>query len=291
LCRLYLHGGPAHEDEERQVRRALEELAQAHPRRMPVLPAELSFSRAVTALQRAESAACADALERATLRCREIDQREGLWHAERARLLLRINAGTDSDAASGLTALHLRAERQSLWRTAPFSGFDRAVVLPELGHPPVLDATLRRALAYERSDPPSVWSMKVRALATAGWVEAAHASLRALEASELAKLPCDRDYLGTLGHLARAALLLGARDYAQALYPLLAPYPEHFATHVSFWAEGSVSQLLGMLAAELGQGSQAIAHLQAGIAQNERAGLVRAADQARAQLAQSRKSS
>lgn len=47
-------------------------------------------------------------------------------------------------------------------------------------------------------------------------------------------LPCDRDYLGTLGHLARATLLLGALDYASVLYRLLTPYPEAFAGHLDF---------------------------------------------------------
>ena len=36
------------------------------------------------------------------------------------------------------------------------------------------------------------------------------------------ELPCDRDYLGTLGSLTRAALAFDARDYLEALVPLFA---------------------------------------------------------------------
>jgi hypothetical protein len=225
-----------------------------------------------------------DALERAASRCREIDQREGLYYAERGLVLLRFNQGDDATLASSLAALHARAEQLGLERTAPFVGFDRAVVLPELGEPPALDERLRRALSYERSDPPGIWAMKVRALASAGWVEAAHASLRAVAPADLAKLPCDRDYLGTLGHLARAALQLGAQEYVKSLYSLLLPYPERFSIHVSFLAEGSVAQLLGLLASALGEQPKAETHLRAGVAHNERAGLARRAAEARSQL-------
>ena len=40
-------------------------------------------------------------------------------------------------------------------------------------------------------------------------------------------------------------------EYAEATYPLLEPYPDRFAGHVSFLCDGSVSQLLGMLALSL----------------------------------------
>lgn len=288
LARLYLRGGPAHDEEERAVRAELEALARAHPRRMPVLPGELAYSRAITALQRAERDAAAEGLERAIARYREIDQREGLWHAERAVLLGRVNAGEGSELAPSLLALHARAERQSLERTAPFVGFDRAVVLPELGAAATLDESLRRCLLYDRTEPPSVWSMKVRALAAAGWVEAADTSLRAVPAASLSKLPCDRDYLGTLGHLTRAALQLGAEDYYESLYGLLAPHVDRFCTHVSFGAEGAVPQLLGMLASALGWRSDAIAHMETAVEMNARAGLTRREAEAQAQLAELR---
>jgi hypothetical protein len=110
--------------------------------------------------------------------------------------------------------------------------------------------------------------------------------LRAVPAAKLAELPCDTDYVGTLGHLARAALMLNALDYVEAVYPLLARYPEHFAGQVSFLCEGSVSQLLGMLAHALGRHVEAVSRFEAGIVANERVGFVPRTAEARLQLAQ-----
>jgi hypothetical protein len=66
---------------------------------------------------------------------------------------------------------------------------------------------------------------------------------------------------------------------------LLAPYPQHFAAHISFFCEGSVSQLLGMLAAALGRRSTAIVHLEQGVAICDAAGLPVCAAEARLELA------
>ena len=288
LARLYLRGGPAHAEQEAQARRTLQALVREHERRMPVLPGELALSRGVTALQRGQEAAAVEALERAIQRYRQIDQREGLWLAERARVLLQINAGRVDASVSALLALHERAERLPLPRTAPFRAFDRAVVLSELGHKPALDEPLRRSLAYESTDPPSIWAMKVRALATAGWVETAHASLHAVAPERLAALPSDRDYLGTLGHLVRAALLLDAKPHAEALHSLLEPHAELFSVHIAFFTEGPVAQLLGMLSLALGRPAEAIARFQSAIALAERVGLPERAAEARTALAECR---
>ncbi len=283
-CRLYLRGGPAHDAEERAVRQELEALLRSGRRRMPLVPAELAYSRAITAWQRAQLTASVDAIERAESSCREMDQREGLWHAERARVLQRLHSAADSDVLGPLASLHSRATAQSLVRTEPFCAFDRAVVLPELGCPAVLDESLRRGLTFDPTEPPSIWSMKVRALSAAGYLDAANAALRAVPARALAKLPCDRDYLGTLAHLARAALQLGARDYVAELHALLEPYAERICVHVSFYPEGSGAHLLGVLSAELGERSRAIELLQQGVAADEAAGLTQRAAEARRQL-------
>jgi hypothetical protein len=169
---------------------------------------------------------------------------------------------------------------------APFCAFDRCVILSEYGRPPLRDERLARVLAYSAEDPPSIWALKARALAACGSTDEAWAALRAVESAALSRLPCDRDYLGTLGHLTRTALSLGALDYAAVLYTLLSPFPEQFAGHVDFYCEGSVEQLLGMLASALGQTSAALTHLEAGLALNERFGLAARSAETRLQLAQ-----
>jgi tetratricopeptide (TPR) repeat protein len=129
-----------------------------------------------------------------------------------------------------------------------------------------------------------VWSLKLRALATAGLSNEALAALRTVPAADLARLPCDTDYLGTLGHVTRAALRLGAREYYETLYSLLSRYPEHYSGGVSFFCEGAVAQLCGMLAQELGQRAKAITHFELAIRMNDRAGLEPRAAETRLQL-------
>ena len=53
----------------------------------------------------------------------------------------------------------------------------------------------------------------------------------------IANLPRDRDYVGTLGALAYALLDLRAHAYLEPLCAALAEYPEHFAADGSFGCE------------------------------------------------------
>jgi eukaryotic-like serine/threonine-protein kinase len=284
---LHQKGGPAHEAEAAQLALDVERIAQQDSRRAPVMPAQLALHRTLVALQKGDAELTAAAVEQAAARCRDVRHGELLWHAERFRALSRVNAGAWSEGVAALAALHRRAEHRPIVSTELFCAFDRVVVFGELAEATALDDAVRSALDFEAPGPPSIWSMKVRALATAGLVGEARAALRTVPAGELARLPCDTCYLGTLGQLARAALLLHALDYAEAVYALLSPYPDRFAGHVSFLADGSVSQLLGMLAHALGRHASAATHLQAGIAANERAGFAPRAAEARLQLAQS----
>lgn len=65
----------------------------------------------------------------------------------------------------------------------------------------------------------------------------------------------------------------------------LLEYSEHFAADISFFCEGSNSQLLGLLAQRLGRPREATERLEHGIALSERAGLSACAAQARLELA------
>jgi len=208
-----------------------------------------------------------------------------LWHAERFAALGRINQGAWSNGLASLVALHRRAEQRPILGTEPFCAFDRVVLFSELAETASLDERVRGALEYDASEPPRIWALKVRALASAGLAGEARAALRVVSPQNLAKLPCDHDYLGTLAHVARAALELQALDYVEAVKPLLAPFPERFAVQISFLCEGSVSQLLGMLDHALGDHVQAEHQLRAGIQHAERAGFAPRAAEARLELA------
>jgi hypothetical protein len=70
----------------------------------------------------------------------------------------------------------------------------------------------------------------------------------------------------------------------QAAYALLEPHSECFSVHVSFLCEGSVAQVLGMLALGLGRRAEAVRHLETGAALSARVGLASSAAEARAAL-------
>jgi tetratricopeptide (TPR) repeat protein len=250
---------------------------------LSVPPVMLELHRALRALQLGDQAGMRDALERGTSRCRKLDS-ELLWLFERCRAVTQLSLGQphSSDARHALAALHERARRKDISGSALFCAFDEAVLFDSSAN---RSRELRETLAQDEGDRPNIWSLKLRALAAAGCVTEARAALQLVRPGDLAKLPCDRDYLGTLGALARVALQLQALDYAEALFALLAPYPQHFAVSISFFCEGSVSQLLGMLAHALGRRTQALEYLRDAVLISERAELDAQAEDARRELA------
>jgi DNA-binding winged helix-turn-helix (wHTH) protein/tetratricopeptide (TPR) repeat protein len=285
VYKLWALGGPSEPAETAATVQELEQLAREHPKRMPVLPLDLSMFRAVTALQQGDHARALAALDFGGARARGLGKGEMGWQIERSRVIASFNVGQSADVLGALAKLHQTAETHSVLGTAPFCAFDQTVIALELGAEVSIDDAQRSALAFDSSEPPTIWSMKVRALAAAGLADDATSVLQAVPPTALADLPCGAHYLGTLGHLTRAALLLRANDYLAALYPLLDRHPDAFTGHVSFLCDGSVSHLLGAVARALGRPSEAIAHLERGIAMNDRAGLLRCAAEARLELA------
>ncbi|HET8937420.1 MAG TPA: hypothetical protein VFN67_28450 [Polyangiales bacterium] len=138
-------------------------------------------------------------------------------------------------------------------------------------------------LAPDAYDPPSVWALKLRALEADGALDEARSGLGLVPAERLRALPCDRDFLGSLGGLVRVALRLGARDYVEVLYELLSPYPEYFAVNMSGACEGSVSLLLGRMARFIGHTQLAAKHFDDAVLFSESAKMTRCAVEARAE--------
>jgi hypothetical protein len=177
--------------------------------------------------------------------------------------------------------LHSRASRLGLLGTALFCAYDLTVLLPDAAH----DDSVRAALQYDAEDSPAFWALKVRAMAVSGLHNEARAALRTVPPARLSLLPCSSQYLGTLGHLTRAVLLLAEPSYYGPLATLLERYPEHFAAHLFCPSDGAVAQLRGMLAHASDQSGKAIEHLERAVDKNERAGLVACAAEARLLLA------
>jgi DNA-binding winged helix-turn-helix (wHTH) protein len=278
MSQLYLTGGELDDQPAAGSLAQLEQLCAEHPGTLTVPPVLLDLHRSLIALQRGDSAAMTAALDRGAARCRLLDSRELVWHVDRFRALRRIDRGDVGDGVAALRRLHERAGEQAIWGTALFCAYDRSVILGE-------SPGAALALARDASDPPNLWATKVRALTAAGLRDEARAALETIAPERIARLPRDRDHLGTLGALARAALQLDSPPHLHALYAQLAPYCDRFAVQVASLCEGSVAQLLGMLAFALGRPADAIAHLEDAVAQSDRAGFTLCALSARLELA------
>jgi DNA-binding winged helix-turn-helix (wHTH) protein len=244
-AQLFLLGGPAHAAVASELLGALETLCQAYPAVLNVAPLLLDLHRAIVAGQHGDRAAIDAALERCEARGTRVGSRELLWHVERFRVLSRTDAGLSAEDLAALRALHARAAEDALAGARLLCAYDQCVVLG------VTDAAARAeaaaALAFSADDPPNLWALKLRALAAIGVHEDVRVGLRAVSPERLALLPCDRDFLGTLGALAHAALATSAFEYAAPLRALLAPYAERFAVNVSFVSDGSVAELIAAL--------------------------------------------
>ncbi len=285
LHQLYLIGGPAQQAQADEIASLLEQLAQKNPIELAVLPVDLAFYRAMSALWRGKPYEARSAAERAAAHARQLQHSELLWHSERALALLQAELGDRDSAHVTLTALHERARRLGMIGSATFCAYDRTVLLGERANDGSFDDPLRAALQYDPDDPPAFWALKIRALATAGLHDEARTALRTLPPAKLAQLPCDSRYLGTLGHLTRSALLLQEVSYYAALEALLARHPERFAAQLFCASDGSVAQLMGMLAHAGDQPIRAIEWLERGMQLNERAGFHGAAAEASLLLA------
>ena len=294
--KLYLIGGPAQPAAARALAIEVQQLASQYRRLAPVAPMMRALHEALAALQRGEPAASLASLDEALALGRELRHGELSWHAERARTLVSQQFGGKPFEPTELPALHRRAEQRPIICTPAYCAFDRLVSIPQLSIPELAgdktkatpDEDTRAALAFDGSEPVSVWALKARALAATSLTGAARAALRRLAPAELAALPCDSGYLGTLGHLARAALRLGELEHVAALHALLARYPSGFAVQESFLCEGPVPHLLGLLDMALGRHAAAIEQLEAGLAMSERVGLSRIAAEASAAISEAR---
>jgi hypothetical protein len=253
LTELYLAYGP---DQRLAAEEALDDIDRLSRNAISIAmqPILRESYRAVAALQDGEFAAMHAAIGRGEAYCRHVDSKR-LWHFERWRILARINAGDTTEAPALLEALHRRVRTESSAITEFFCAYDECVVLRSPGKLPKY--VLRDVFARAAGDPPNIWAMKVRAMAAAGLHDEARTLLALVAPDRLASLPHDRDYLGTLGALARAVLDLDAREYADALRPLLARYPDRFAANLSFFSEGRTSELITLLERLRGERSSA----------------------------------
>ncbi len=280
-AQLYLGGGP--QRPAAQTERLVSELQRVsarEPHHARVRTGyELGMFQMIYATQRGDRAGFERALAALDATVQQFGFTELKWHHRRMQLAARMNRGELADAYPELQALHRDAERYGFFAHEMICGHDLLVwALDSVVIDPVPDAALIPARP-DPNDPPNVLALKLRTHLDLGQPEVARAILADFSARGIERLPCDRDYLGTLGHLAAAAAALGERPAAQALHDLLAPYAEYFATDVSLHCRGSIAHFLGVLARALGRLPEAVARFEHAVARNDAFGLrLRAAD-------------
>ncbi|HEX6245531.1 MAG TPA: hypothetical protein VFZ61_31625, partial [Polyangiales bacterium] len=282
-AQLHVLGGPLHSERALEIAGQLETLAQRNPVGAAALPVDLAFYAAARALTLGKLPQARAALERAAAHSRQLHYAELVWHSERALALLQVAAGEREAGCEALEALHARGIQLRLFGIEAFCAYDRVAVLNTAQRDTGGDDTLRRALAYEVEDPPSIWAMKVRALARLGLHDEARSSLRVLEPSSLELLPCDTHYLGTLGLLVHACIALDERRYFAPLAAALRGHADLFASYPFAACDGPVAFLLALLAEAEGESNNAL--WQEALERSEQAGFVATAVEARRRVA------
>lgn len=282
MAELYLTYGPGDRAQAAEAMREVEQLCRTPGMSMTVQAVLLEAHRAVAALQDGELPNTLAALDRGLTRSKQLDA-DLHWLFQRMRALVRIHEGDSAGGTQQLLSLERPERSNRAFASDLLCAADAYLILQAPTRVPT--ANLQACLAHDADDPPNIWALKVRTLCAAGMLSEAARQLAEVPSSELAQLPCDRDYLGTLGALTRAALTLDARPYLEAIEPLLRPYTQYFATNITFHCEGSVLQLLGLIAARLGRNAEAQQLLVEAITLSERRGFGTCAAQARLELA------
>ncbi len=229
------------------------------------------FTRIVISLQHADMDAVDRQVAALGAAARELKHPELEWHYQRAAVVQKMNRGEFDGTKVALQELQDRAERLQLFSLSGVRAVDSAVLLRETEGLAAL-AGRENGVVLQESDCPYKWARKVRSLVELGATDKARAALLDLPPESLGRLPHDRDYLGTLAHLAVASTATRCLGHAEALYSLLAPYPHFHAADLSLHCDGSVAHFLGTLGRSLGREREAAGHLEDALDRNERAG-------------------
>ena len=142
---------------------------------------------------------------------------------------------------------------------------------------------LRRS---EQRPPGAAWRAWLATMALDGGDAEGAARAVAREVAALDTLPLDAEWLYTVNALGLLAARLGDAGAAASLYPRLLPYGGSVVlTGRATYCHGSASLALGRLAATLGDGPAAVAHLEEAVRRNDALGAVPYALAARRALA------
>ena len=272
-AKAYFANGPDSQDLAEAITNQIELLYAERPPLIRVhWSAQAQFSRIVIALQRADMAGVDRAIAAFGAAARELKHPELEWHHQRAEVVHRMNRGDFHGLKSALQELHDRAEDLHLFSLQGVRAVDWSVFLRETTCGTSVFTPLESTLVPQEADCPYRWARKMRSLVELGAGERARSALHELPSERLERLPHDRDYLGTLVHLAVVSIATSSPAHAEVLYALLSPHSHLHAADLSMHSDGSVSRFLGSLARSMGRRQEAAQHLEEALERNERAG-------------------
>ena len=269
-AKLHLATGPDSPDLGEAIFDEVDRLAELPPHPRALWVAHAQVVRMVVTLQRGDVAGTDRAMAQFGAAAQELRNVELRWHCDRARAVQRMNLAGFAGLSEVLQELRGRVAGLGLQGTEAICAVDFGVLFRE-SEPAGIPATFESQIVVEETDPPAIRARKIRSLAEMGALGRARAALRPM-ADFLERLPHDRDYLATLGHLAVASVAAGCTEEAARIYELLKRYPDLYVADISLHSDGSVSRFLGMLAGALDRDRHAAAHYEEALAQNERAG-------------------
>ncbi|MFI5305868.1 MAG: ATP-binding protein [Polyangiales bacterium] len=286
-AKLHLRAGPERSDAEtHRLIAEVSRLCASEPHHARARSAfELGMFRAVHATQRGDRAGVNLALQALDRTAEEFPYVELSWHHRRLQVVDRMNRGELLGIEPELRALREEGAHYRLLAQEMISGYDLLVwVMQTVVIGQVPEHWLGPARP-DSGDPPNMLALKLRTQLELGRSEAARAILADFASRGLRRLPCDRDYLGTLTHLAAAAAALGEHEHAKTLHELLAPYADYFAADISLHCRGSIAHWLGLLDRSLGRLPNAVASLERAVRNNDTFGLLPRAVESRYELA------
>jgi DNA-binding winged helix-turn-helix (wHTH) protein len=285
-AKLFFCAGPKTQRSAEAIADEIDRAHQAHPDASLQGRAlsTLTF-RLIIAMQRGDQAAVQHAIQQRTAALARLNNVELNWHHERMLLVQRMNRGEFAGVELEIEGLRERAERLGLQAWPILWARDYGGLLSWTGDVSAFAPRVRSSLAPATTDSPSTRSTKIRNLADFGFLDDARAALAEISIDSLYDLPCDRDYLAVISHLARASAAVRSMEHCRALYELLSPYPQYYAVGISFHCDGSTSHFLGLLARTLGNDEAALGHFESALGRNGEFGLKACTLQSRFELA------
>lgn len=208
---------------------------------------------------------------------------EAIWRAMRALLDGRF-ADAERDADEAL----LIGERTGDPGARPMHVVQRAMIRAEEGDPARVDDAipLVREIANEHPEIPAWRALLAFCEARAGQADQARLDLEQVGAAGFASVRRDATYLVALTHAADAAAIIGHRDVAAALLPLLEGFADRAVViDRGLACKGITTRLLGLLHGVLDEKARAIELLERSLVGHERMGASAFAARNRAELA------